>query len=167
MADSLVLRGGSLLRRVSFGVSSPPLQQRSIFEMSDPIPIPTSKSEPALESLNPDPAFLGSPSSTGTSPPEGSASPNLNAVTGSPRLSRTPSFSGSGSYQEDWEAFTPLDRLTVFDLLDNFALPQQLEKIQRNISAQTEKVKRQRDVRLSNEFRGIHVKGLPKLGGII
>ena len=64
---------------------------------------------------------------------------------GSPRLSRHPSFSGSSSYQEDWEAFTPLDRLTVFDLLDNFALPQQLEKLQRNLSAQTEKVRRQRD----------------------
>jgi hypothetical protein len=38
-----------------------------------------------------------------------------------------------------------LERLTVFDLLDNFALPQQLEKLQRNISAQTDKVRRQRE----------------------
>ncbi|KAH8595617.1 hypothetical protein B0O99DRAFT_652071 [Bisporella sp. PMI_857] len=65
---------------------------------------------------------------------------------GSPPLSRNPSFSGSSSsYQEDWEAIPPLDKLTVFDLLDNLALPQQLEKLQRNISAQTEKVRRQRD----------------------
>jgi hypothetical protein len=34
----------------------------------------------------------------------------------------------------------------MFDFLDNFALPQQLEKIQRTVSAQTDKVRRQRDV---------------------
>jgi hypothetical protein len=37
--------------------------------------------------------------------------------------------SGSSSDQEDWEAFPTFDLLTVFDLLDNFALPQQLEKL--------------------------------------
>jgi hypothetical protein len=63
----------------------------------------------------------------------------------SPRLSRNPSFSGSSSYQEDWEAFPPLDRLTVLDLLDNFALPQQLEKLQKGFSAQTEKVRKSRE----------------------
>ena len=63
----------------------------------------------------------------------------------SPRLSRNPSFSGSSSYHEDWEAFPPLDRLSVLDLLDNFALPQQLEKIQKGISAQTEKVRKSRE----------------------
>ncbi|KAI6783187.1 putative membrane protein-like protein [Emericellopsis cladophorae] len=63
----------------------------------------------------------------------------------SPRLSRNPSFSGSSSYQEDWDTLPPLDRLTVLDLLDNFALPQQLEKLQRNLSAQTDKVRRSKD----------------------
>ncbi|KAM7207548.1 Protein of unknown function (DUF2838) domain containing protein [Naviculisporaceae sp. PSN 640] len=63
----------------------------------------------------------------------------------SPRLSRQPSFSTSSSYHEDWEAFPPLDRLSVLDLLDNFALPQQLEKLQRGISAQTEKVRKSRE----------------------
>ncbi|KAK4219648.1 hypothetical protein QBC37DRAFT_367762 [Rhypophila decipiens] len=63
----------------------------------------------------------------------------------SPRLSRTCSFSGSSSFQEDWEAFPPLDRLSVLDLLDNFALPQQLEKLQKGISAQTEKVRKSRE----------------------
>lgn len=65
---------------------------------------------------------------------------------GSPRLSRNPSFSGSNSYLEDWEGFTPLDRLGVMDLLDNFALPQQLERLQRRLSAQTQKVRQSRDV---------------------
>lgn len=150
MADGLVLRGGSLLRRVSFGVSSSSAHHRTIFEMSQPIPIPGSNDESHIDpsSLAPEMTrSLTGGSSTGSSPPDGSKTPALTASEpGSPRLSRNQSFSGSSSYQEDWEAFPPLDRLTVFDLLDNFALPQQLEKLQRNISAQTEKVRRQRDV---------------------
>ncbi|SPN98847.1 probable Integral membrane protein [Cephalotrichum gorgonifer] len=63
----------------------------------------------------------------------------------SPGLSRNPSFSGSSSHHDDWDPHTPLDRLTVMDLLDNFALPLQLEKLQRGISAQTEKVRRSKD----------------------
>lgn len=64
----------------------------------------------------------------------------------SPRYgtSRHPSFSGSSSYQEDWD-IPPLDRLTVLDLLDNFALPHQLEKLSKGISAQTRKLKKSRD----------------------
>lgn len=58
--------------------------------------------------------------------------------------SRHASFSGSSSYQEDWD-IPPLDRLTVLDLLDNFALPQQLEKLSKGISAQTRKLRRSRD----------------------
>jgi hypothetical protein len=145
MADSLVLTGGSLLRRVSFGVSSSSAHSRTILEMSDPIPIPGSKPEAFADhnSLSPE---ISKTTTHSTSPPEGSKTPLSSASTpGSPRLSRHPSFSGSSSYQEDWEAFPPLDKLTVFDLLDNFALPQQLEKLQRNISAQTKKVRKQRD----------------------
>jgi hypothetical protein len=151
MADGLVLRGGSLLRRVSFGVSSSTANRRPIIDMSsEPIPIPGAKLKPDAgpeNSLTPEPGSVPpSLSSTGSSPPGGASTPlATTSAPNSPRLSRNPSFSGSSSYQEDWEAFPPLDRLTVFDLLDNFALPQQLEKLQRNISAQTEKVRRQRD----------------------
>ena len=61
-------------------------------------------------------------------------------------LPRNASYSSnSSSFQEDWEAFPPLDRITVFDLLDNFALPNQLEKWQRTLAAQREKVKKQRE----------------------
>lgn len=60
-------------------------------------------------------------------------------------MSRSTSFSNSSSYQEDWEVFPPLDKITVFDLLDNFALPKQLEKWQNTISSHTDKVKRQRE----------------------
>ncbi|KUJ21133.1 uncharacterized protein LY89DRAFT_609579, partial [Mollisia scopiformis] len=160
MADGLVLRGGSILRRVSFGVTSSTAHKRTILEMSEPIPIPGAKSEHAIDNGSLSPEILrngvSGASSTSSSPPDGSRTPILSASSpGSPRLSRNPSFSGSSSYQEDWEAFPPLDRLTVFDLLDNFALPQQLEKLQRNISAQTEKVRRQRDVLRS---RGSYAK---------
>lgn len=83
-----------------------------------------------------------------SSPPDAAIleSPTLSASTSkSPRISRHPSFSGSSSYHDDWDPLPPLDRLTVLDLLDNFALPQQLEKLQKGISAQTNKVRRSRD----------------------
>jgi hypothetical protein len=154
MADGLVLRGGSILRRLSFGVTSSTAHRRTILEMSEPIPIPGSKDDSAIDhnSLSPESPRMQQPSSMSSTPPDeirtpilGASNPGSPRLGGSPRLSRHPSFSGSSSYQEDWEAFPPLDRITVFDLLDNFALPQQLEKLQRNISAQTEKVRRQRD----------------------
>lgn len=159
MADGLVLRGGSLLRRVSFGVSSSTAHNRTIFEMSEPIPIPGSKDEQAVDSSSLSPEISRVPthtSSTGSSPPDGLKTPALSASSpGSPKLSRNPSFSGSSSYQEDWEAFPPLDRITVLDLLDNFALPQQLEKLQRYTSAQTQRVRKQRDALKS---RGSYAK---------
>jgi hypothetical protein len=128
--------------------------------MSIPIPIPQkAATEPAPDpnGLSPDIKRMSAALSTASSsPPEDSKTSQLGPVApGSPRLSRNPSFSGSSSYQEDWEAFPPLDRLTVFDLLDNFALPQQLEKLQNTISAQTEKVRRQRDALKS---RGSYAK---------
>lgn len=73
--------------------------------------------------------------------------PALDSVTSkSPGLSRNPSFSGSSSHHDDWDLHTPLDRLTMLDLLDNFALPLQFDKLQKGISAQTAKVRRSRDV---------------------
>lgn len=61
------------------------------------------------------------------------------------RLSRNGSFSNSSSYQEDWETFPPLDKLTIFDLLDNFQLSQRLEKWQQTIAMQKDKVRKQRE----------------------
>ncbi|CAL3964977.1 hypothetical protein PZA11_002153 [Diplocarpon coronariae] len=125
--------------------------------MSEPIPIPGSESRQARESGRLSPDLSRAPaSSAGSSPPDGNKTPIFSASNpGSPLISRNPSFSGSSSCQEDWEAFPPLERLTVFDLLDNFALPERLEKLQRNISAQTEKVRRQRD---ALKTRGSHAK---------
>ncbi|KAJ6024299.1 hypothetical protein N7540_005096 [Penicillium herquei] len=61
------------------------------------------------------------------------------------KLSRNGSFSNSSSYQEDWETFPPLDKLTIFDVLDNIQLTQRLEKWQRTINLQREKVRLQRE----------------------
>ena len=114
---------------------------------SDPIAIPGATSDPDSDvGLTPDDTATGSLSS---SLPDDAVSvtntPRLDATDpNSPRLSRNPSFSASSSYHEDWDSFPPLDRLTVLDLLDNFALPQQLEKLQKGISAQTEKVRKSR-----------------------
>lgn len=74
-------------------------------------------------------------------PAEGSYSPSASPK----KLSRNPSFSNSSSYQEDWETFPPLDKLTVFDLLDNLALTQKFEKWHQTLTAQKERVRRQRE----------------------
>jgi hypothetical protein len=43
------------------------------------------------------------------------------------------------SNHEDWHG-PPLNRLSVLDLLKNFTLPQLLEKLQQDITAQTDRV---------------------------
>lgn len=96
-----------------------------------------------LSSSPPEPTILDTPSLSATTPK-------------SPKLSRNPSFSGSSSYQDDWDSLPPLDRLTVLDLLDNFALPQQLEKLQKGFSAQTDKVRRSRDALKSKTQNARH-----------
>jgi hypothetical protein len=147
MADALVIRGAKVLRRVSFN-NTYPFQSRSIAEMAEPEPhpIPSYKSEGTSDdeaALTPDAS--GTPPLSTLVPENAIETPTLGpTIPKSPRLSRNPSFSGSSSYQEDWEAFPPLDRLTVLDILDNFALPQQLEKLQKGISAQAEKVRKSR-----------------------
>ncbi|KAK9412841.1 hypothetical protein SUNI508_12350 [Seiridium unicorne] len=151
MADVLLVRGANALRLVSFRHDLKRYPSHTISEMaesgSQPIPIAASKSDNGHTDSEPvlTPDASGSPALS-ASPIDDALgdTPTLGPVK-SPKLSRNPSFSGSSSYQEDWEAFPPLDRLTVLDLLDNFALPQQLEKIQRGISAQTQKVRKSRD----------------------
>lgn len=62
-------------------------------------------------------------------------------------LSRSASFSNS-SYRddsdfEDASFFPPVERLTMFDFVENLALTQRIEKIQNSIASQTEKIKNQ------------------------
>jgi hypothetical protein len=115
---------------------------------AEPIPTKRSKSDPAIV----DGEIMGPIDVDPSSSPLSSSpldnvifdTPTLSAT--EPHLSRTHSFSGSTSSQhDDWDTLPPLDKLSVLDLLDNFALPQQLEKLQKGISAQTDKVRRSRD----------------------
>ncbi len=85
-------------------------------------------------------------SATGGSPLLGCKTPDASSASLTPgSLSRNQSFTNASTYQEEWEVFPPLDRLTIFDLLDNLALPQRLEKWQIKLSAQTEKVRKHRE----------------------
>ncbi|KAI9675110.1 MAG: hypothetical protein M1817_001518 [Caeruleum heppii] len=122
--------------------------------MSQSLPIPKNKSEPALDAASfPDglarTATNDSTSSLGLSSPSDLKTPSRGpSAPSSPSLgaamSRNSSFVRSNSFQDDWDPFPPLENLTVFDLLDNLALPQRLEKIQNAFSSHTEKVLRHR-----------------------
>ena len=121
--------------------------------MSEPINIPKTKSDTVLphDSLSPGITRTTTNGSSTSSPSRDS--PNLTAETStlsstppSPdSLSRNASFSTKNGYNDDWEAYPPIERLTIFDLFDNLALPQRLESWQNKINAQTEKVRRQRE----------------------
>ena len=115
--------------------------------MTEPVSIPQSRSEPGdsanstaldtkgrnIEVSSDGSNQAGSPSSSNSSPPTPYA------------LSRNVSFTNGAPYSEDEEAYTPLDKLTVFDFLGNLALPQRLEQWQNTIVAQKEKVKRHQE----------------------
>jgi len=62
---------------------------------------------------------------------------------GTPGLSRSTSATDISSNFDSGD-FPPVDRLTVFDLLENLALPQRLEKMQQAVHVQAEKVRKQR-----------------------
>jgi hypothetical protein len=125
--------------------------------MSDLMNIPTPELEPtagdsalsALE-MSRTPTSESSSSLDEATPMGNKKIPNMSSSSPSspllaPQMTRTSSLSGSSSFQEDWEAFPPLDRLTVFDILDNLALPQRLERLQNKLSMHTEKMRRQRE----------------------
>ncbi|KAL2428911.1 Glycerophosphocholine acyltransferase 1 [Exophiala dermatitidis] len=115
--------------------------------MSEPIPIPRSKSmatdmdEAAAADI---PGSLPSVDSTEYLTPGYQSS-----TPGSPYLlSRNNSYTGSQSMQEDWEI--PLDKITFFDIFENLSLPSKLEKWQATLAAQKDKLaKRQERIRTS------------------
>lgn len=68
-----------------------------------------------------------------------------NTTPGTPGLAPTISNSDSSSFDNFGnDNFPPLDRLTMFDLLENLSLPQRLEKMQNALSQQAERVRAQR-----------------------
>lgn len=68
-------------------------------------------------------------------------------IPSTPGLSRSGSFSNSSAYMDDSDAdegsfFPPVERLTMFDFIENLALTQRVEKLQNSISTQTERLKK-------------------------
>jgi Protein of unknown function (DUF2838) len=115
--------------------------------MTEPISIPKSKSEQA--DLANGTATEIKRTSTGGSSDDYNPAATLTSGSSSPptpyALSRNVSFTNGSAYSEDWEGYPPLDKLTVFELLGNLALPQRFEQWQNAIAAQKEKVKRQQE----------------------
>ena len=117
--------------------------------MSDIDGIPYMKSEPPVPKTSLPPEISSSSTHTSSmssvtedSPPTEPKPLDAPSPMPSPSLlSRNASMSDFS--QEDWE--TPPETLTIFDLLDNLALPARLEKWQLKLSAQTERVRRQRE----------------------
>uniref|UniRef100_A0A093VCQ7 Glycerophosphocholine acyltransferase 1 n=1 Tax=Talaromyces marneffei PM1 TaxID=1077442 RepID=A0A093VCQ7_TALMA len=101
---------------------------------------PTLPEEEAMAPLSPDLAAADA-DGLSSAPADGSISP-----TSTPgRLSRNPSFSNSSSYQEDWDTFPPLDKLSFSELFDTFSLSQKLEKWNQALNIQRDRVRRQRE----------------------
>jgi hypothetical protein len=72
---------------------------------------------------------------------------NSTAPLSTPGLSRSASFSNSSyhdeSDSEEASFFPPVERLTMFDFVENLALTQRIEKIQKSVASQTEKIRNQ------------------------
>ena len=119
--------------------------------MADTASIPKAKSEPVLanDRLSPDaqqtptqesPTLFSDNlgSSHGNKIAEASPSPSMPSPN---LLSRNPSVSDVSVDNDDWEV-SP-ETLTIFDLLDNLALPTALEGWQARLARQTDRVRRQ------------------------
>jgi hypothetical protein len=70
----------------------------------------------------------------------------LNDSSMRPGLSRSSSFATNSVFQDDSDAeeaafFPPVEQLTMFDFIENLALSQRVEKIQKSVSAKTEKLR--------------------------
>lgn len=112
--------------------------------MSEAPNIPSSRSEPALGGTS----EASQIPSAGDSSHASSASNADDYVSSSPEtpaFSRSDSFSGSSRADDndDDDSFVPPDRLTIFDMIENLALPQRIEQFQRSISEQRTKLQRQ------------------------
>jgi hypothetical protein len=108
---------------------------------------PKSRSEPQLAIPRMTPKQAPSDArETGAAPLDDSHT-SYNPPLSTPGLSRSASFSNSSYHDEsDFEEaafFPPVERLTMFDFVENLALTQRIEKLQSSIASQTEKIKNQ------------------------
>ncbi|PSN63222.1 hypothetical protein BS50DRAFT_107383 [Corynespora cassiicola Philippines] len=124
------------------------LEETPAMTDQDPAHHPKSRSEPELGVSN-----LSSNPLPGDSTHAGSALMSDEHTVGHSSTAPTPGLSRSGSFStssyhddsdaEDGSFFPPVERLTMFDFIENLALPQRVEKIQSTIAARTEKLRRQ------------------------
>lgn len=122
--------------------------------MSDPASAQKSRSQPELgvSELSAKP-LAGDSTHAGSARLGEPSAPSYTCSPPTPSLSRSPSF--NSSYNDDSDAddasfFPPVERLTMFDFIENLALPQRVEKIQNSIAVQTERLKRQAKSRSAN-----------------
>jgi hypothetical protein len=131
-------------------LSSLEIVQEELPAMSAPDPAadaPKSRSEPQLGVPGVKPAASESRDAGTAIMDEPTPSSPYVAPLSTPGLSRSASFSNS-SYRDDSDFedaafFPPVERLTMFDFVENLALSQRIEKLQNTIASQTEKIKSQ------------------------
>ncbi|KAB2107325.1 hypothetical protein AG0111_0g4481 [Alternaria gaisen] len=117
-------------------------------EDADGSGLPKSRSEPQLGvselSARPTPGDSTHAGSALLDEPVSSTNPQPLST---PGLSRSASFSNSSYHDEsdfeDAAFFPPVEKLTMFDFVENLALSQRIEKIQTSIASQTERIKNQ------------------------
>ncbi|CAN9293546.1 hypothetical protein CUC08_Gglean012023 [Alternaria sp. MG1] len=117
-------------------------------EDADGSGLPKSRSEPQLGvselSARPTPGDSTHAGSALLDEPVSSTNPQPLST---PGLSRSASFSNSSYHDEsdfeDAAFFPPVEKLTMFDFVENLALSQRIEKIQSSIASQTERIKNQ------------------------
>lgn len=115
--------------------------------MSDSVELPRTKSEPAaLDAQTADDILTNASTadSTETNNHIDPATPGYHSSTpGSPYLVSRNSSSYFSKDLHDGIEDTPMDKLTIFDIFDNLALPSKLEKWQMALSTQKERVMKQ------------------------
>ncbi|KAI9755375.1 MAG: hypothetical protein M4579_004304 [Chaenotheca gracillima] len=121
--------------------------------MEEPISRAKAKSEPAIDAAHLSPNVTRTTTNESNSSNDGPPSPpeartptiGLSSPP-SPSLSASNSRSDSFTLEtDDWEGIPPLDKITVFDIFDNLALPQRLENWQQTINAQKAKLQKHRE----------------------
>ncbi|KAF2867988.1 hypothetical protein BDV95DRAFT_630908 [Massariosphaeria phaeospora] len=111
-----------------------------------------SQSQPELGVSELSPKLVATDSASALATPFGEPLAPSYSTVSTPGLSRSNSFSYS-SYESDAEDasfFPPVERLTMFDFIENLALPQRVEKIQRSVSAHADKLRKQAKSRSAN-----------------
>lgn len=92
--------------------------------------------------------------STSYSGLETPSTPGLSRSTSATDVSAGSAFDSFGQ-----DSFPPYDRLSMFDILENFALPQRLERMQNAIHDNAEKLRRQRAKLASRAISGKNMVG--------